>query len=314
MNPLADLNALPLPDLYSELSRGGLVRRVLELARDEDLGPDGSPRSGDITTRAWVAGDPAAAARLVAREAGVLAGMAALPELVEVFAPRCRATAHTPDGSAFARGDALAELRGPLAELLRLERTMLNLLSRLSGVATLTAEYVRAIGPGVRAGLFDTRKTTPGLRVLEKYAVRCGGGCCHRLGLHDAVLVKDNHLAGVPPSELPRRIAGAAARARADRPLRFVEVEADSLEQLEVFLTTPPGTIDVVLLDNMTPRMLARAVKRRDEAQPRLLLEASGGITLATIREVAMTGVDRISVGAVTHSARAIDLALDITP
>lgn len=313
MSALTDLNALPLPALFRELSKGGLVHRLLELARDEDLGTAGDAAHGDITSTAWLPREQSATASLVAREPGVLAGVAAMPMLIELFAPRCRAGVPLADGAPLQRGTTIAIIEGPLAEILRLERTMLNLLSRLSGIATLTSRYVSAVGAGTRAALFDTRKTTPGLRVLEKYAVRCGGGNCHRLGLHDAVLVKDNHIAGIPPGELPKRLADAAARARADRPLRFVEIEADSLDQFELFLTTPPGTIDVVLLDNMPPAMLARAVRRRDAVMPKLLLEASGGITLDTIRDVALSGVDRISSGAITHSARSIDLALDIT-
>lgn len=312
MSALPDLNALPLPALFHELSKGGLVRRLLELARDEDLGTPSDPAHGDITSIAWLPREQSATASLVAREPGVLAGVATMPMLIELFAPRCRAGVHLSDGEPLQRGSTIALIEGPLTEILRLERTMLNLLSRLSGIATLTSRYVSAIGVGTRAALFDTRKTTPGLRVLEKYAVRCGGGNCHRLGLHDAVLIKDNHIAGIQPAELPKRLADAAARARADRPLRFVEIEADSLEQFELFLTAPPGTIDVVLLDNMPPAMLARAVRRREVAMPNLLLEASGGITLDTIRDVALSGVDRISTGAITHSARSIDLALDV--
>ncbi len=312
MTALPDLNALPLSSLFHELSKGGLVRRLLELARDEDLGTPGDSARGDITSAAWLPREHSARASLVAREPGVLSGGAVLPMLIELFAPRCRAMVHLADGAPLDRGSTIAIIDGPLAEILRLERTMLNLLSRLSGIATLTSRYVGAIGEGTRASLFDTRKTTPGLRVLEKYAVRCGGGSCHRLGLHDAVLIKDNHIAGIPPGELPERLAEAAARARADRPLRFVEIEADSLDQFELFLAAPRGTIDVVLLDNMPPASLARAVQRRDAVMPNLLLEASGGITLDTIRDVALSGVDRISSGAITHSARSIDLALDI--
>jgi nicotinate-nucleotide pyrophosphorylase (carboxylating) len=234
-----------------------------------------------------------------------------MPMLVEVFAPETRFNASHDDGRAAASGAALGTLEGPTRQVLALERTMLNLIARLSGVATLTARFVESIGPGANAKVYDTRKTTPGLRLLEKYAVRCGGGFCHRLGLHDAMLVKDNHVAHIPLDRLAAHAAESARRARADRPLRFVEIEADRLEQVEALLSVEPGVIDAILLDNMPPAMLREAVAKRDSMNPRLLLEASGGIRLETIRAVAETGVDRVSVGALTHSAISLDLGLD---
>jgi nicotinate-nucleotide pyrophosphorylase (carboxylating) len=337
-----DLNALPLPELYKHLAGTGLVRRLLELARDEDLGPIESPwrgkarvdphpsphevidhpwASGDITTAACIEPNQMGEASLVTRQAGVIAGLETVGDLLELFAPGSGFEPSVSDGQKVLPGTLLGVLRGPLDEILELERTMLNLLSRLCGVATQTAVHLDAMhrGGAVSARLYDTRKTTPGLRVLEKYAVRCGGGHSHRMGLYDAVLIKDNHIAGVSLEDLPRFVARAAAAARSavergGRRPDFVEVEVDSLEQLKGILTLPRGVVDIVLLDNMGPGPLREAVMMRDEANPALQVEASGGVTLGTIRHVAMTGVDRISVGALTHSAVALDLALDIVP
>lgn len=303
----ADVNALPLPALFASLSASGLVRRLLELARDEDLG-----EAGDVTSLVAIAPARQGRARLVARSGGVIAGLAVIPELISVFAPDAAWHPEHHDG---VEGDSrcvLGTLTGPLRQILALERTMLNLVGRLSGIATLTAQYVRALPGGTRAGIYDTRKTTPGNRVLEKYAVRCGGGRCHRMGLHDAMLIKDNHIAGVTPAELASFVQDAATRARAMRPLYFVEVEVDTLDQYEALLTLPPGLVDIVLLDNMSPDLLREAARRRDAAQPGLELEASGGVTLGTLPLIAGTGVDRISVGALTHHAVSRDVALDV--
>lgn len=306
---MIDLNTLALPALFDELARTGHIRRLLELARDEDLGT-GEAR-GDITTSVWSPPTERTRARLVARQPGIIAGLAAVPMLLELMAPTSRFSASHKDGTKAAAGATLGTLEGPTREVLALERTMLNLVGRLSGVATLTSRFVEAAGTAVRAKVYDTRKTTPGLRVLEKYAVRCGGGFCHRLGLHDAVLVKDNHVAHVPLDRLAAHAAAAAARARLERPLRFMEIEADRLEQVHALLTIEPGLIDVILLDNMPPATVRDAVAMRDRTNPRMLLEASGGVRLETIRGIAETGVDRISVGALTHSAASLDLGLD---
>lgn len=317
---LPDLNKLPLPELYLELARTGLVRRALELARDEDLGTAGLPH-GDITSEAALAPDARASGRIVARQAGVIAGLAALPDVMRVFAPDASLELVSHDGARAARGDVLACLSGPARQLLAAERTTLNLVGRLSGVATLTARYAESGAPGTRARVCDTRKTSPGLRVLEKYAVRCGGGWCHRVGLNDAMLLKDNHLAHVPLAEFGAFVAACARRGRVLRPqgLRFIEVEVDRLEQFEMLLAPLPDEpdiraadlIDIVLLDNMPIEQLKEAVRRRDARAPRLLLEASGGVTFETLGAIAATGVDRISVGALTHSAAALDVALD---
>ena len=298
---------------YERLAATGLVRRLLELARDEDLGSDGmAAGAGDVTSVVAIDGSSRASLVLRAREPMVVAGLAAMPEMLRIFAPGAAFRAACEDGQSLSAGDVLGEVGGPRRELLALERTMLNLLSRLSGIATRTAEFVRAIPPGSKARLYDTRKTTPGLRVLEKYAVRCGGGFCHRLGLHDAVLIKDNHLAGVGPDGLGAFVADAARRARAMRPdLSFVEVEVDSLEQLDVLLGLEAGLVDIVLLDNMDVGRISGAVARRDRLNPRLELEVSGGVTLQTIPSIAATGVERISTGSITHHAVWVDIGLD---
>ncbi|MDX2116253.1 MAG: carboxylating nicotinate-nucleotide diphosphorylase [Planctomycetota bacterium] len=305
---LEDLNALALPALFAELAGTGLVRRLFELARDEDL----APPLGDITTRVWSPAEERVRARLVVREAGVVAGLEAAPMLLEILSPGARLEARAVDGAAVKRGDELAVIEGPTAEVLALERTLLNVVGRLSGVATLTAEFVRRVPTGARCRVMDTRKTTPGMRVLEKYAVRCGGGFCHRLGLHDAVLVKDNHVAAVPLKELAAHAERAAERARRERALRFVEIEVDTLAQLEELLRVRAGVIDIILLDNMEAGALRRAVALRDERRPGLLLEASGGVTLETIGAIAGSGVDRVSVGGLTHGARWLDVGLDV--
>ncbi len=311
--PLPDVNALPLPELYRKLESSGLIARALELARDEDFGCP--PHTGDITSLACPDPRQTLTAGIVAREACTTAGLAAVPMLLKTFGPRCLAGSMAPDGVRVEAGATLGILSGPTAELLGAERTLLNLIGRLCGVATLTAEYDRVMrreAPGCRAQLLDTRKTTPGLRVLEKYAIRCGGGMCHRMGLHDAVLLKDNHLAHVPVNALGQFVTEVAQRARADRSLRFIEVEVDVLDQLDALLALPKGVVDMILLDNMPPDLLREAVARRDRHGDVPLLEASGGITLKTIGGIAATGVDRISVGALTRHARSIDIALDV--
>ncbi|MBX3388993.1 MAG: carboxylating nicotinate-nucleotide diphosphorylase [Phycisphaeraceae bacterium] len=314
-----DFNTLSLPALFRALGAPEATRRLAAIARDEDLGKRGKPR--DVTSR--VASDSAGRARafIRAREPGVIAGLACIPFLAKAFSRRIRfrAAKGVADGSAFKRGQTLGTLEGPARDILTFERTLLNLLSRLAGIATVTHEYDRAMrskGP-VRAKLLDTRKTTPGLRVLEKYAVRCGGGYCHRIGLYDAVLIKDNHITGVALKELTEWTERAARRASKLKPRpRFFEIEVDSLAQLEQVLfariANRPAA-DIILLDNMAPKTLEMAVRWRDELAPQVALEASGGISIRTIADVARAGVDRISVGALTHSAPIIDLGLDFS-
>ncbi len=306
MNALIDLNSLSLDELYRELGATGLVERLLRLAHDEDL--VGAGVSGDITSRCWGEADGMMSARVMLREPATIAGLVTLPDLIAVFAPDVDVSIDASDSDTLDAGAPLATLTGPASQLLRMERPMLNLISRLSGIATLTHRYADRAAP---VKVLDTRKTTPGLRVFEKYAVRCGGGYMHRMGLHDAVLLKDNHLASCAPDELAKRVRDAAVRARADRSLRFVEVEVDTLDQLDRLLTLEAGVVDIVLLDNMPAEVLVEAVEMRNNSAPGVLLEASGGVSLETIGRIAASGVDRISVGALTHSAVSVDIGLD---
>jgi nicotinate-nucleotide pyrophosphorylase (carboxylating) len=287
-------------------------RQLVRLAVREDLG-----RGQDWTTVALVPRDAQARAAVVAREAGVVAGLPSGPLILAEL--NCRATFAplVADGAAVQAGTRLAELQGSARDLLTCERLLLNILGRLAGIATLTSRYVQAVA-GTRARVYDTRKTTPGWRRLEKYAVRCGGGFNHRTGLFDAVLIKDNHLAQVARGGPPLGPAEAVAAARrflketsraggpsVDLP---VEVEVDNLEQLRAALAAGP---DIVLVDNFSLARLREAVALRDSIAPGCPLEASGGVNLETVRSIAETGVERISVGALTHSARSLDVALD---
>jgi nicotinate-nucleotide pyrophosphorylase (carboxylating) len=311
------LNALPLDTLYDELNTTGLADRLLRLAIDEDLGgPDASP-SADVTS-ALVAGARDVSQRVVcdvrARTTGVLAGLRPATDLCAMF-DGVTLRAVRGDGDHFEPGEVVATVSGPGQLVTTAERPLLNLLGRLSGVATETSRYVRAAGDAVR--VCDTRKTTPGLRVLEKYAVRCGGGWLHRIGLFDAVLVKDNHLAGLDPDRVGQLAADVVARAATLRDRSpafardgFVEIEVDTLEQLAAIFRLSPG-VDVVLLDNMARGTLREAVAMRSVAGVRTELEASGGVTMEAIRDIARTGVDRISTGAITHHAVWIDFGLD---
>jgi len=327
MPALSPINLLSLPDLYRHFAQTGLIRRVLELARDEDLGAADNPErdarpteraplharsSGDLTSDGCIAPNRTARAYVIARGGGVIAGLAAIPDLLSIFAPACKAHMLTQDGDHVRAGACLAVISGALDEILGLERTLLNLIGRLSGIATRTDEFARRIPASSHARLFDTRKTTPGLRVLEKYAVRCGGGYSHRIGLFDAVLIKDNHLAGTTPGTIAAFVAAAAEKARASSTPAFIEVEVDTLDQFDALLMLPPKTIDIILLDNMSCEQMAAANLRRIAQRPVLELEASGGVDLQTIASIALTGVDRISVGALTHSATSLDVALDI--
>jgi nicotinate-nucleotide pyrophosphorylase (carboxylating) len=277
-------------------------RRLVELALAEDLGP-----SGDRTSEALIPADQPGRAGFVARTPGVLAGLPAVEGVLAAVDPALTLGVAMPDGSAVQTGDRIATVSGPLRSVLVAERTALNFLQRLSGIATLTRKYVDAVA-GLKAKVLDTRKTTPGWRLLEKYAVRMGGGTNHRVGLYDGILIKDNHLAGLgdPATAVSRAVE--LARAYPGNAGLPVEIEVDSLEQLERVLPTRP---EIVLLDNMPPDRLRSAVALRDKVAPETQLEASGGVNLSTIRAIAETGVDRISVGALTHSAPALDLALD---
>ncbi len=252
----------------------------------------------------------------MARRRGVVAGLPGVAIALAAVDPRLRWTPRTTDGSAVGEAEQVGSIEGPARGLLTAERIVLNFLGRLSGIATLTRQYVDAVA-GTVARIYDTRKTTPGWRRLEKYAVRCGGGWNHRGGLDEAVLIKDNHLAlGTTCDDRRVRFAPAEAVARARqfvaehsaRPEMPIEVEVDTLAQLDVVLPARP---DLVLLDNMSTDELRRAVVARNAFDRAIELEASGGVTLATVRQIAETGVDRISVGALTHSAAAVDFGLD---
>jgi nicotinate-nucleotide pyrophosphorylase (carboxylating) len=271
------------------------LTKLIERFVAEDVG------RGDITTSAVVPSDVVGRARIEAREPGVVGGLAAAQMCFEVVADAPVVwDGHVTDGQHVAAGDTLAHVSGPLGAILTAERTALNLLGRLSGIATLTARYVDAVA-GTAARIVDTRKTTPGLRILEKHAVRMGGGHNHRFGLDDGILIKDNHIVAAGS------VTEAVARARAAAPHGFtVEVEVTSLEELDEALA---AGADAVLLDNMTVDVVRAAVAR---AGGKAVLEASGGMTLDTVRAYAEAGVDLISVGALTRSATSLDVALEV--
>jgi nicotinate-nucleotide pyrophosphorylase (carboxylating) len=276
----------PLPDL--------LVAPIVRAALAEDLG-----RAGDITAQACVPADVRLTADFVARRGGVVAGLACVRLAMAELDPSVRIDPLSADGQAVPAGTTLVRVSGSARAILTAERTALNLLGRLCGIATLTQDFVEAVA-GTSAKITDTRKTTPGLRALEKYAVRCGGGTNHRFGLDDAILIKDNHVAACGSvGEAVRRAKAFAGH------LVKVEVEVDSLLQLREALAHDP---DVIMLDNFTVDDMREAVKLVDG---RIKLEASGGITLDTVRAFAETGVDVISVGALTHSAKVLDIGLD---
>ncbi len=304
-----DLNDLTLAGFAQSLRDTGLPRRLLELARDEDLGNPGRDWTGEL----MFGPGERRSVRLRSRDTGIAAGLAFMPDLIEVFSrpEEVEHRLHLRDGEPIEPGAVLADLRGDARALVRLERTMLNLLARMSGIATRTDRFVGLV-EGTGAKICDTRKTTPGLRAFEKYAVRCGRGNTHRMGLFDAVLVKDNHLAGMNPDEIATALTDVAytLRERGAR-LWFVQVEVDSLDQLRSVLGAPGGVVDLVLLDNMDPDRLARAVAMRDASDSPVLLEASGGIDEGTVADIARTGVDRISIGGLTHRAVSLDLGLD---
>jgi nicotinate-nucleotide pyrophosphorylase (carboxylating) len=289
-------------------------RRIVRLAVFEDL-----DRGYDWTTVSLVPEGATAQAQIVARKSGVIAGLSAAKIVVDEMDLSAELRPLVKDGDAVPGRTPIATLAGSARDLLTGERTILNLLGRLSGIASLTRQYVDAIA-GTKAHIYDTRKTTPGLRRLEKYAVHCGGGRNHRLGLYDAVLIKDNHLAlgrqanvasGFTPAQAVTRARQFVRESLAGDPRAepmIVEVEVDSLDQLREVLPSGP---DIILLDNMTVDQLREAVSIRDAAGSAAELEASGGVNLDTVRAIADTGVERISVGALTHSAVVLDIALD---
>lgn len=286
--------------------------KALDALIDLTLSADLADR-GDITTAcAGLTGT--VTARIEARAEGVFAGQAVLPRLLEKTAPKVRLnrTSLIHDTKRLHPGEIIARIVGPIEQILTAERTILNFMQRLSGVATLTSRFVEAIAD-TSAKIYDTRKTLPGWRDLDKYAVRCGGGFNHRVGLYDAILAKDNHFATVPLDDLPAFLRQLIDRANRLNPRpAFICIEADNLLMLERML--PVEGIDIILLDNFTVEQMRRAVETRDKAglKGKVELEASGGVNLANVRDVAATGVERISVGALTHSSLIIDMAIEI--
>lgn len=292
------------------MSLEAAARRLIRLAFDEDLA-DGQ----DLTTFALIEPETRGQVEIVARKPGVAAGLITLPWVLEELASRpelptwdvsCELTVG--DGDRISSGQPLAGLTGDVRSLLIAERTVLNILMHLSGIATLTARFVDAV-EGLPVAILDTRKTLPGWRALEKYAVHCGGGVNHRMGLYDGVLIKDNHLASAADSKRTIAQSIEAARRYAAHGTK-IEVEVDTLVQLGEALA---AKADIVLLDNMSPDQLRTAVSMRNEAglTGRVQLEASGSVTLDTVRAIAESGVERISIGALTHSAPALDIGFD---
>ncbi|MFP4353905.1 MAG: carboxylating nicotinate-nucleotide diphosphorylase [Phycisphaerae bacterium] len=284
-----------------------IFRQVLQMARAEDVG------TGDLTSQLLPAKSQVRG-RFIARQEMVLAGGVFLSQVAEAYGDGIHTATEVADGQKVSPGTVLARWSGPARQILPAERVALNFLQRLSGIATLTRQYVEAV-EGTGAKICDTRKTTPGWRLLEKYAVRAGGGCNHRMGLYDAVLIKDNHLASAARAGADDPVLAMRERIESIRdhlpPGGFVEMEVDTLEQLTTALRLK---LDIILLDNMSVEQLSRAVQMRNRqagAGQGPALEASGGITLETVGQVARTGVERIAVGAVTHSALSIDIGLD---
>ncbi|MEO5716470.1 MAG: carboxylating nicotinate-nucleotide diphosphorylase [Luteolibacter sp.] len=274
---------------------------LIELALAEDIG------SGDVTSLFFIPKERRACAFVAVRRDGVVSGVELAARVFSKVDLDLEVEVLIPDGSRVSQGALLIRVEGSARSILTAERTALNFLQRLSGVASLTAQYVEQV-KGTRAQILDTRKTTPGYRLLEKKAVVDGGGTNHRLGLYDRAMVKDNHLVAEGGVEALQK---AIQQLREEMPDVEVELEADNLDQVRAFLGLEG--VDYILLDNMTPRDLVEAVAARgDRTKPQL--EASGGVTLDTLREIAKTGVDFVSVGALTHSAPALDIGLDFTP
>lgn len=274
------------------------IDTIVRAALDEDA------PWGDLTSEMLIPADAVATAQLVAREAGVFSGGAVFAAAFRLVDPRINVHLHASDGSAFAAGDLLAEASGPARGILTAERIGLNFVQRMSGIAALTARYV-AETAGTQARIVDTRKTTPGLRAIERQAVRDGGGHNHRFSLSDAVMAKDNHLAVLSAGGMDLTEALLGVRAKLSHTSHF-EVEVDSLEQIEAVLA---AGIDTIMLDNFTADDLREGVR---QVAGRAIVEASGGVSLETVRRIAESGVDVISVGALTHSVRSLDLGLDV--
>lgn len=279
-----------------ELNRERL-RRSIELWLEEDIG------TGDVTTMTTIPADAEGNGIIHVKENGLVAGLPVAEAVFETVDPRLRFTAKVAEGAAVTKGTVLAEVEGSVRSILLGERLALNLMQRMSGIATRTREYVEALD-GLPTRLVDTRKTTPGHRMLEKYAVRVGGGHNHRFGLYDAVMIKDNHIKGAGG------IGAAIRAAQANLPHTMkIEIEVESMEQLREALAAGP---DIVMLDNMTPELMREAVAVLKAQAPHIVVEASGSVTLQTIRRAAESGVDVISVGRLTYSVQSLDISLDL--
>lgn len=288
------------------------IRELIQLAKAEDMGP----ANDDATSRLLMPEDMVAVGTLMQRGIGIACALPIVEMICRAYDERLRVEQipgfhmEIIEGRySDARQTPLLRVRGPVRSLLSAERVILNFLQHLSGVATLTHRFVRRI-EGTRAKIYDTRKTLPGFRLLEKYAVRAGGGHNLRMGLYDGLLVKDNHLAGLSPKEIATYLGKIVAASRAEDAHRMIEVEVDTLDQFRQVVVVPG--IDVILLDNMDCPRMTEAVRLRNAANNKVQIEASGGITLETVRSVAECGVDRISIGALTHSAPAMDIGMDV--
>ena len=281
------------------------IRPLIQMAIEEDLG------RGDKTSEILFKEDTTAKATIISREEIVVCGMDLAREILKCYDERLDLAVRINDGESAHDGNKLGIIEGPLRAMLSAERVMLNFLQRLSGISTTTNKYVRAI-QGTKARIYDTRKTMPGWRLLEKYAVRCGGGYNHRLGLYDGILIKDNHLAELG-EHFQQKLREIVVDARKVKGVKFVAVEVDHVDHQLNYVLEIPG-IDIVLLDNMGQWQLKHAVEMRDAMcgkNKKPLLEASGNITLSNVSAIAQCGIDRIAVGAITHSAKAVDIGLD---
>ncbi|HVA65719.1 MAG TPA: carboxylating nicotinate-nucleotide diphosphorylase [Elusimicrobiota bacterium] len=272
------------------------IQEIIRAALREDLGA-----RGDVTTRFFVPSGARLCGKIIAKAPGVVCGADIARKVFLAVSPSCRVQVKTQDGRPVKPGQVVMEVAGG-PKILTTERTALNFLQHLSGVATLTALYVRETS-GTKAKILDTRKTLPGWRELEKYAVRCGGGKNHRMGLYDAVLLKDNHWS------LNRHISDAVVQVRRRYPKMTIEIEAANLGQVERALQ---ARADIILLDNMTPALIRRAIRAIRKQKPSTLIEISGGVSLKNVRALARLGPDRISIGRITHSAPALDMSLEI--
>jgi nicotinate-nucleotide pyrophosphorylase (carboxylating) len=288
------------------------IRDLMQIARREDLG------GGDVTSRLLIDENAIGVGTLMQKEVGIVCGLPIVEMICGVYDERLRVEQipgfhmEIIEGRfSDARQTPLLRIRGPMRALLSAERVILNFLQHMSGISTQTGRFARRV-EGTGAKIYDTRKTAPGMRVLDKYAVKCGGGFNHRIGLFDGLLVKDNHIAGKGIKELGAFLEGVVKKARGENPSLFIEVEVDTLEQLKEVLNVEG--IAVILLDNMDCPRMERAVQMRNSAgkKGKVELEASGGITLETARSVALTGVERIAVGAITHSVSALDIGLEV--